>query len=256
MSDTGAPLYLPTMALDGERVPSAKFNEAMHLLNNHIGGLKGDLVSYWTLNEASGTRADSYGSNNLTDNATVTGAAGKLSTSSQFTAANSEYLSVADNSDLSMGDVDFTITGWAYLDSLGTARGALGKWGTSREYLVSVSTGNQMQFFVTSDGTSGTAVSVTGTTVTLTTATWYFVKAWHDSVGNTINIQVNDGTIHTTAHTLGVFNGTSELRLGSNEVAPNHWNGRLDDWAIWRKALSGAQGTTLYNGGVGLAYPF
>lgn len=33
MPDTGAPLSLPLMALDGERLPSAKFNEAMQILN-------------------------------------------------------------------------------------------------------------------------------------------------------------------------------------------------------------------------------
>ena len=36
----------------------------------------------------------------------------------QFTAANSEYLSHAHNSDLSTGDIDFTFAVWVYADSL------------------------------------------------------------------------------------------------------------------------------------------
>ena len=49
----------------------------------------------------------------------------------QFTAANSEYLSRADNAALSMGDIDFTIETWVYMDTTPTSGNAmtfLGKW--------------------------------------------------------------------------------------------------------------------------------
>ena len=52
------------------------------------GTLPTNLIAYWKLGEASGTRSDSKGSNNLTDNNTVTSAAGKWGTAGQFTAAN------------------------------------------------------------------------------------------------------------------------------------------------------------------------
>lgn len=39
MPDTGAPLFLPKMALDGERLPSAKFNEAMEILNTDLSAV-------------------------------------------------------------------------------------------------------------------------------------------------------------------------------------------------------------------------
>ena len=64
-----------------------------------------NLIAYWKLDEASGTRNDSKGANHLTDNNTVTQAVGKVGNAAQFTLANSEYLSIADNADLSAGDI-------------------------------------------------------------------------------------------------------------------------------------------------------
>ena len=71
------------------------------------------LIAHWNLDEASGTRVDAKGGNDLTDNNTVTQATGIVSNAGQFTAANSEYLSIADNAALSTGDIDFTIPLWA-----------------------------------------------------------------------------------------------------------------------------------------------
>ena len=63
--------------------------------------LKDDLVSWWSLDETIGTRDDSHGSNNLVDHNTVGYTTGKQGNASAFTAANSEYLDIADNADLS-----------------------------------------------------------------------------------------------------------------------------------------------------------
>ncbi len=38
----------------------------------------------------------------------------------QYTAANTEFHSIADNASLSTGDIDFMIGGWIYLDSYGS----------------------------------------------------------------------------------------------------------------------------------------
>ncbi len=77
-----------------------------------------DLKAHWKLNEASGARVDSHGSNDLTDNNTVTQVAGKIGNAAQFTAANSEWLSRGTDVDLGLGaDTDCTWAGWFYMDS-------------------------------------------------------------------------------------------------------------------------------------------
>jgi len=92
--------------------------------------LTDNLISFWGLEETSGTRVDAHGTNNLTDNNTVTSATGKVGTAGQFTNANSEYLSITDNASLSTGDIDFSAQAWVYFDSFGTQRGIINKGAT------------------------------------------------------------------------------------------------------------------------------
>src|SRR5574341_2164717 len=80
--------------------------------------VKGNLISFWELEEASGTRLDATASDNdLTDNNTVTQATGKVGNAAQFTRANTEYLSIAHNTSIACGDIDQTRCAWVYLDS-------------------------------------------------------------------------------------------------------------------------------------------
>ena len=96
-----------------------------------------NFIAFWKLGEASGTRVDSIGSNDLTDNNTVTQAAGKIGNCAQFTAANSEYLSIADNAALSTGDIDFSIVFWVYFDSTPSFADVIAKWAAGeQEYVV------------------------------------------------------------------------------------------------------------------------
>jgi len=215
------------------------------------------LISYWALDETSGTRLDSHGSNHLTDNNTVTQNTGKIGNAAQFTSANSEFLSVADNALLSTGDIDFTIAGWVYFDTISVDRPVAGKWLTAgnREYIVQLDgTVNKIRLYVSNDGTATANVA---SSVVCTTATWYYFVAWHDSAGNTINIQVNNGTVDSTAHSTGVRDGTAGLRLGNNQnTGTDYMNGRIDGLGFWKRILTSAERTNLYNSGSGLAYPF
>ena len=63
-----------------------------------------------------------------------------------------------------------------------------------------------------------------------------FLCAWHDSVANTINIQVNNGTINTVSHSVGVQDSNGVFRLG--EISGNYLNGRLDGVGVWKRVLT------------------
>lgn len=215
------------------------------------------LVSYWKLNETSGTRVDSVtaSGNDLTDNATVTSNPGKVGTAAQFTAANSEYLSHTDNASLSTGDIDFTFALWVYLDSKTTDRVLISKWdaGTQREYLLRyLQTTDRFQWLVSPDGVANTPVSADNFGIP-STVTWYFVVAYHDSVANTIGISVNNGTFNTAAHTTGVQNGTASFVIGQVNAA-FYMDGRIDEVGFWKRKLTAQEITTLWNGGAGITY--
>ena len=61
-----------------------------------------NLISFWEMEEASGTRVDAVvaSGNDLTDNATVTQNPGKVGNAAQFTLATSEWLSHVSNASL------------------------------------------------------------------------------------------------------------------------------------------------------------
>ncbi len=89
-----------------------------------------NLVSWWKLDESSGNRSDSQSNNLLTDNNTVTSIAGKKNNAAHFTLANSEYLSIPDNSSVSMGSGNAHDS--LYLGKTGFQRSNVGT-GTSRQ---------------------------------------------------------------------------------------------------------------------------
>lgn len=219
--------------------------------------LTDNLISYWKLEEASGSRADSGGTNHLTDNNTVTQAAGKLGNAAQFTVANSEFLSIADNSSLSIGGTQqFTFSFWAYFDSLAEDRGLLGKWVSAhKEYGCWFSSGtNRLLFICSPDGTAQTYV-LADTLGAPSTGTWYHIVVWRSAT--LLNISVNNGAADTVAYTENVIDDTTAFCLGSIDGGlTGTMSGRIDSVGFWKRALTADERTTLYNSGNGLDYPF
>lgn len=225
--------------------------------------LSDSLISYWPLDEASGSALDAHGSNDLAESAsdTIDSAAGHVGGARDFELADTEYFSIADNADLSTGDIDFTIAAWVNLESLGT-RTIVSKFSTgasSREYtLQEVGTGAsaRLRFSVDSNGTAiDTAVNA-DTFGAVSTATWYFVVAWHDSVNNVIGISVNDIS-DTAAHSAGVFDGTAAFAIGARVNADgDYFDGIIDEVGFWKRVLTSAEITELYNAGAGRDYAY
>jgi hypothetical protein len=211
------------------------------------------LVAHWKLEEASGVRADSHGANHLSDNNSTGQAAGKLGNAAHFAAANEESLAIADNAALSMGDIDFTLAGWVYFDTLG-AGGLAAKWGPGPafEYMVYFD-GTNLRFYVSANGSASVSIA---NSQSISAATWYFFVAWHDAVANTISLSVNNNTAASLSHSAGVFDGSAAFSLGRNEDGLAWLDGRLDSISIWKRLLTAAERTQVYNSGNGRDYPF
>lgn len=228
-------------------------------------GLLNALIAYWPGNEAAGNALDLHANAlHLTDTNTVTSAAGLVyPTARQYTAASAErHTRPADDAFLSTGDVDFTIAAWANFDSFGAMRAIVAKrnappqWEYWLHYNASlnllelrVSSAGNNQFFI--QAASAGAPSI---------ATWYLVIGWHNSVADTINIQVNNGAVDSKAHAVGVLDSTSPFVIGRDAAAVTLMDGRIGPTMFWKSAaggggvLSAAQRTALYAGGAGLPY--
>lgn len=222
------------------------------------------LAAYYTLNEASGNRLDSLGVATLTPINTPTQAAGKVGAAVQLASTTKQRLDAASASVLSLSG-SFAIDFWFWLDALPTAgiyRGVVGKWNANQFSYVVYADGdlNRLVFEVSGNGTSSTVV-VANNFGALSANTWYYGTVWHDSVAQTINISINNGTANSAAHTSGVFASTALFDIGRPDASfgtssAGHWNGRIDELGVWSRVLTAAERTARYAGGAGTTYPF
>ena len=221
-----------------------------------------NLVSWWSLDETSGTRYDSHGSNDLTDNATVTYAAGKQGNAAEFVNANAEYLDRATTAALKGPAAgDFTIALWVYLGTAADLRGII-------DYGYGASAG-QYNYRLRRRGASGVGYlswlvpnsgsevkADTTDPVFLTESSWYFVIADYDSTADLIGISLNNGTRDTASVTTPNDVGSSPtFRIGAEKFAGRSWDGLIDEVAYWSRLLTTDEKTSLYNSGSGIAYP-
>jgi hypothetical protein len=80
--------------------------------------------------------------------------------------------------------------------------------------------------------------------------------AWHDAGADTINIQVNNGTVDSTT---GVFGNSETFIIGGEKVgagADFEFDGLIDEAGIRNRVLTTAERTELYNSGSGRTHPF
>ena len=228
-------------------------------LLKHVGfsASKLGLISNWRLDEVSGSALDSFGANTLTDNNTVTSATGNVfPLARQFTAANSEYLSIADNTSVSIGDIDASFEIWFFADSVGVTRRLIGKWDNAveQEYTIGINFtagDNFPQFLVSSTGLDSTSL-VSATPIVV--STWNQLILRHDSIADTISLQFNNGAIESTAHSGGLFDGAQPFRIGSLGTPGQYWDGRIGPIRMAKRVWTTGEGDWLYNGGAGRAF--
>jgi hypothetical protein len=234
-------------------------------------GLLNALIAYWPGNEASGNLLDAHTNDlDLTDTNTVTNATGKVyATARQYTTVGTafEYHTRAgDDALLSAGDVDFTLAVWVYFDTVGT----VSKWIANKRTSGASAAGYQLAYsgsdvggpdrlrFAVFIGGAGKGVGAVQPSVD----TWYLVVGWHDSVANTINIQVNNGTVDSESYADGCGDDTGPFRIGGPSFTSTayYMAGRIGPTMFWKSAageggvLSTAQRTALWNSGNGLTY--
>lgn len=211
-----------------------------------IAGLLLSLAIYYALDEASGTRADSVGSRDLTDNNTVGSATGHLyALAADFVPANDEYLSRAYDAGLSLDTKDFAFALGVYPTAEAGIPRLLGR-GPLKAYYFS----NEDQFGVAYRGVEPHAGGAVPNA-------WYLVYIdWQYST-ETLRISVNGGAFTTAIGSSGSYEDSGELFVGRASDGFAFFEGRIGPAAHWLgRRLSDAQIAALYNSGAWLGYPF
>lgn len=208
------------------------------------------LISHWGMNEASGNRADSIGSNTLTDNNTVGSNTGKIGNAAEFVAANLESLTCTSNASLETGDINFSLDAWFYA-------GTFADRPLVTKASVDSTTGYEYALYLYNTGTtiglvvgSNAGVQSVKWNATLTINTWYHVVGWHDTDTDTINISVNNGTPVSAARTVTPV-AASGKPFSIGGLSPAYYSGRIDLVNFAKRLWTAAERAALYNSGNG-----
>ncbi len=235
------------------------FNSQSFKKGNRIFPIKTNgLISYWKMDEASGTRFDQISGNNLTDNASVGQVPGKQYQAASFTTASSQYLSIASNASLQTGNIDYTLIFWVNLKDKSSTYALVTKYdtglaGQNEFYTDYASSNDRFRFIVTSDGTAQVALSANNFG-SPTVGIWYLVIASHDASAATMSISINAGTPNT-ASISSAFAGTAAFEIGrAGSTLQRYANANIDEVSLWKRLLTSSEQLAIYNNGIGRTY--
>jgi hypothetical protein len=222
-------------------------------------GLRG----FWQLNEAdAGIRADSspVGSNALTNIGGVNWATGRIGNASDFenSAGTTQYLKIESGEAVGLNfDYSFTLVGWLKRESVPNsdvtlaAKFAYGTGINDRAYRLQFTNNNNLRLIVSPDGSYSSDYSVTGGASLTSTTSWYHVAGVFDAGAQRLKLYVNgnlDADKVVTYNT--VFNSTAPFMLGASLLdgaAAHGFDGLLDEWRIYNRALSQSEIQALLN---------
>jgi Concanavalin A-like lectin/glucanases superfamily len=204
------------------------------------------LVSYWRLDESSGTAAADAGSNPGTYAGTNMLSAASLLAHDPNAAASfngtTEHVQVPDSASLDFaGTSPFTFEAWIRPDLVdATSRRVFSKeitdaGGTQGYLMYFTNTGWRFQRRL--NGANNTAIYSTVPPVAGTT--YHFVATYN---GTAIQLYVNGVAVGSpTASSLAMIDQTSPLRIGSISTGGSRVQGVIDDAAVYNVALTAAQ---------------
>ena len=192
------------------------------------------------MDETSGTRYDSHNNNDLTDNNTVGYVSGVKGNAAYCVGANNEYLSIADNADISITG-DFTISFWFNANTSITGllfykRGGEG----NREYYSALN--GITQWWVRLYPSSAYFENLNS--ATLSTGQWYYAVTYVNTTNDTFVTRINDSINNSIYYQYGIYDGTNPLWIC------DYWGGftgYIDEFAIYKRVLTADEITWLYN---------
>ena len=157
-----------------------------------------------------------------------------------FSAAGSQSLQINPRpAKLSPGASPFTVGCWFNFN--GTNRPLMSVWDNGKlEWLLYIS-GMKPTFFASTNGSTFTSIA-NGANVS--TGAWHFVLGWWD--GANLNIQVDNGTVATTAFAGPLNQSTSRFAIGYEAVDGFYMDGLIGSKYFFPYVLSASQIAQLY----------
>ena len=225
-----------------------------------LDGIGTAIDSHYPMEEVSGTRFDATGNQeNLEDINTVGQAAGQIGNAADIVRANSETLRGTITTH-SPGNADITFAGWFRVDTVAVTGALVSKTsedvGAGEYQLQFVPGANRIRWIVFNPTPSSTIV-VANSFGNIPRDVFLFVVCWHDATANTINIQINNGTVDSAAFSAsGMNQGNARFRVGAHgDFEPNDTtfiDGRVDELVVLNRVLTAGERSAMYAGGAGV----
>lgn len=221
------------------------------------------LVSYWRMDESSGTIVyDSIGSNNLTNNDCVI-----------TTGKNNNGLLSNGSSDLIYGTNtmfdwertdSWTFSTWVKLSTSGTGQGLMSKGIRSGVYtgtLLVIQASGTIDAFIINNSSNNLILISTTNTFTSTTS-WYNIIWTYDgsstAAGNKIYVNGTSQSFSTIANSLSAsIKNTTAFRIAGYAIPVSPGGellGIIDETAVFNRAITQSEVNIIYNGGTGRFY--
>ena len=210
-------------------------------------GLLTGLLSFWELDETSGTRIDAHGSIDLSENNSVGSGTGKIGNAVD---TSSGWLTSGHTYDLTT--TGFSVSTW--VNGTPTNIGpAVSQWQSGFGFLVGL------------DSTSYAANEFTfvlGNEPTYYVASYPQSSGWHhlvgvyDPVADTSKLYV-DGVLRHTLTSIPTIplDGSAIFKIGTIDTGSEFtYSGLVDSTGLWGRPLTAPEVTALYNSGSGLPY--
>ena len=219
--------------------------------------LRVSLVAYWPMNETA-TSGDVSAidwtgrGNDLASNNSVLSTNGLFGNSRAFVTGNSEWLSRSANTDLQLGNNDWTLSFWINVTDFVNISAYVAKDASAaREFFIlQISTGARpIRFSVFNSAGTEQTVDVGG----VSSGQWTWVAMRHS--GGVVTCRVNgaSGTI-TRAGGAAWATQSTPWTVGRRDFSGflGYITGRVDEMAKWNRALTNTELDTLYNNGNGI----
>lgn len=223
--------------------------------------LEDGVVSYWKLNEASGNRADTFGTNTLQEEGGTVGssATAKFGNSAFTTGVGSfERLRITDANQVGLESDNFSVQIWIYPTATAVADVFLSKGndGFPGMFYLTTNLGNTVNArWRFRGGDNGgdlwdmqTADPGLGAPIAINT--WYHIVGTRTK-GGQARLYV-DGSLHAFfgGANNATMGNTADFSLGS--TTSSTFTGLSDEVVYWNRELTAPEVTQLYNSGAGV----
>ena len=214
-------------------------------ISSSASSLLAGLISWHSLDEASGNAIDANGNYDLTQNGTVGATTGQVNgarngfgVSNYFSSSNSAF-------DLTS---TFYFACWINTPDITATQVILAKWlasGDHRSYLLRVISSN-LQFIVSDNGTSSsTTLTSSGG---LSNNTWQFVEVYHNAATDEIGLAIDGGAFITLPHSTNVFSGGADFTVGFRLATTTNFLGAIDELVLYNRVPSSTERAELLAG--------